>query len=344
MNATHDTHMIMKDVHMNLSQLQAFAALVDTGSFTEAANTINLTQSAVSHALAALESELGVTLVARNRKGVAALTTVGEKIMPHVRALLCQAEAIEQEAKVAHGLAVGKLRLGNTFCLCPGLLASVLTSFQRQYPEVDVVLFEGTLEEVEEWIEHSIVDIGFVPLPATGMDSTLITLDELCVAVPTGHHLNTQPAVASWDLRAEKFIMPRSDECVFRLMDLAGVDVTEFRPAIRYQASDSATILAMVREGLGITLLPRMMLPTKVEGIAVLPLDPPQQLEIRLAIRARESASPAARLFVQTALDWAQTQASLLDSPPVRVKSEPELTAPAAGFVQSPINRPYVGT
>src|SRR5579859_3038350 len=209
---------------MNFSQLQAFVALAETGSFTEAAFAINLSQSAVSHALAALETELGVILVERNRKGVIALTSVGQKIIPHVRALLSQAEAIEQEAKAAHGLAVGKLRLGNTLCLAPGLLASVLTCFQQQHPDVEVVLFEGTLLEVEEWIESSIVDIGFVPLRSSEMDSTLITMDELCVVVAPGHRLHAQSAVTPDDLTDEKLIMPKSSECSFQLMELAGIE------------------------------------------------------------------------------------------------------------------------
>jgi DNA-binding transcriptional LysR family regulator len=296
---------------MNFSQLQSFVALADMGSFTEAADAVSLTQSAVSHALAALERELGVSLLERNRKGVVALTSVGQKIIPHVRALLAQAEAIEQEAKAAHGLAIGKLRLGNTLCLCPGVLASVLTCFQRQYPEIEAVLFEGTMQEVGEWIASSIIDVGFVPLPATGMDSTLITMDELCVVVASGHRLHAQRAVSSSDLHKEGFIRPKG-ECSFQLMELAGLEPSTIRRHIRYQASDSATILAMVREGLGITLLPRMMLPTKLEGVVALPLDPPRHLQIGLAIRAQEMASPAAKLFVHTALAWAQEQASLL--------------------------------
>jgi DNA-binding transcriptional LysR family regulator len=311
MNANHNIYKVMKNVHMNFSQLQSFVALADTGSFTEAADAVSLTQSAVSHALAALERELGVTLLERNRKGVVALTAVGQKIIPRVRALLTHAEAIEQEAKAAHGLAIGKLRLGNTLCLCPGLLASVLTCFQRQYSDVGVVLFEGTMQEVGEWIASSIIDVGFVPLPATGMDSTLITMDELCVVVASGHRLHTQRAVTSSDLREEGFIRPKS-ECSFQLMELAGLEPNTIRRSIRYHASDSATILAMVREGLGITLLPRMMLPAKLEGVVALSLDPPQHVQIGLAIRSQEMASPAAKLFVQTALAWAQAQTSLL--------------------------------
>src|SRR6266700_4977577 len=136
MNANHSDHKLMKGFHMNFSQLQSVVALAETGNFTEAAYTIDLTQSAVSHAISTLERELGVTLFERNRKGVVALTDAGQKIIPHVRALLAQAEAIEQEARAMRGEAAGKIRVGNTeSVIAPCVLASLLTRFQRQYPE-----------------------------------------------------------------------------------------------------------------------------------------------------------------------------------------------------------------
>jgi len=297
---------------MNFSQLQSFVALAEMGSFTEAAYTVNLTQSAVSHALAALENELGVTLLERNRTGVVALTNVGQKIIPHVRALLAQAEAIEQEAKAAHGETSGKLRLGSILSIIsPSLLASVLTRFRASYPDMEVVLFEGAMHEVGEWIESSIIDVGFVVLPAPDIESTLITTDELCVLVSSGHRLHAQMAVTPRELREEGFVMEKT-ECALQLMKKAGIELSRTGPHIRYQASDSATIFAMVREGLGITLVPRMMLPKKLEGVVALPLDPPQPLRIGLAVRSQGMASPGAKLFIQTALAWTQEQASLL--------------------------------
>jgi len=294
---------------MNFSQLHCFVALAETGSFTEAAYSVDLTQSAVSHALAALEGELGVTLLERNRKGVVALTEVGQKIIPHVRALLGQAEAIEQEAKAARGLTKGKLRLGSILSIIsPGLLASLLTCFQHRYPDMEVVLFEGAMHEVGEWIENSIVDVGFAILPAREIESTLITTDELCVLVPPGHRLHAQVAVKPGELYEEGFIMEKT-ECTLKLMKRAGFEPSRNRLHIRYQASDSATIFAMVREGLGITLVPRMMLPKKLEGMVALPLDPPHRLQIGLAVKSQATASLGARLFIQTALSWTQEQA-----------------------------------
>ncbi|MEW9699884.1 LysR family transcriptional regulator [Paenibacillus sp. SI8] len=309
MNTNHIIHIYMKGIHMNFSQLQCFVALAELGSFTEAADTVNLTQSAVSHALSALEKELGVTLLDRNRKGMVTLTPVGHTIIPHVRELLAQAEAIEQEAKTeAHGQIIGKLRLGNILSICPGLLAGVLNVFQRNYPHVEVVLFEGTMKEVGDWIESSIVDVGFVLHPAK--ESTLITTDELCVVVPSGHRLNDRESVTPGELREEGFIMAKT-ECAFTLMEIAGLEPNKFSPQFSYQATDSATVLAMVREGLGITLLPRMMLPKHLDGVSALSLVPPRHLQIGLAVKSQETASPGAAAFIQTALAWKQDLVTL---------------------------------
>jgi DNA-binding transcriptional LysR family regulator len=293
---------------MNFSQLQSFVAVSDTGSFTEAAYELDLTQSAVSHALSTLERELGVTLLERNRKGVVALTAAGQAIIPHVRTLLAQLEAIEQEAKAAQGETSGKLRLGSMFSLVsPALLARVLTRFRTLYPEVEVVLFEGTMREVGEWIEKSIVDVGFVLFPAPGFEVTPMTTDELCVLMPLGHRLHTKGSVRPSELQEEGWIMEKN-QCAFQLLE-AVLGPSRIRPQIRYQASDSATILAMIREGLGITLMPRLLLPKKLEGIVALPLDPPHPLPIGLAVRSQAMTSLAARLFVQQASTWVQESA-----------------------------------
>jgi DNA-binding transcriptional LysR family regulator len=296
-------------MHMNFSQFQSFVAVADTGSFTEAAYTIDLTQSAVSHALAALESELGVTLLERNHTGVVALTKVGHSILPHVRALLAHAETIQQEAQAARGLTRGKLRLGSIPSISPRLLAGVLTHFQQQYPDMEVVLFEGTLQEVQEWIGTSMIDVGFVHHPAKEVESTLIATDEMQVFVARGHRLHARTSVTVNELREERLIMPRTGCEVPEIFDQ---NRGKHGPPIRYQASDGATIVAMVREGLGITILPRMMLPEKLEGICGIPLDPPHHVQIGLAVRSQATASPGATLFVQMAVTWVQEQAALL--------------------------------
>lgn len=285
---------------MNFSQLHCFVTLADVGSFTETAFAIHMTQSAVSHALIALESELGVTLFDRNRKGIVALTEVGQAMLPHARALLAQAEAIEQQAKASRGLAEGKLRLGSIKSLVPpALLVKALSQFQQYYPDISVVLFEGAMHEVGEWVEKSIVDIGFILLPVEDLATTPLLTSELCVLVSSQHPLQAKAAVTFQDVIEEGFIMEKT-HCALHFIQMAGFPQQGKKPLIRYHASDSATILAMVREGLGITLMPRMMLPDERDGFIALPFAPAQHIAIGVGVKSIESASLAAMWFIQT--------------------------------------------
>lgn len=294
---------------MNFSQLQCFVTLAQTGSFTEAAYAVNITQSAVSHGLSSLERELGVSLLERNNKGVVALTSIGQKLLPHVRALLAEAETIQQEARAARGLIKGKLRLGSAHPVASSLLAGVLAHFQQQFPDIEVVLFEGTFQEVQEWINTSVIDVGFVLHPARGVASTLFITDEMQLFVMKGHRLSGLRSVTVNDLSDEHLIARPTGCDMFEIYEdmRAGQG-----PHLSYQASESGTILAMVREGLGITILPRKMLPEKLEGIMGIPLEPPQLLPIGLAVKSSNTASPVATLFVQTAIAWVQEQADRL--------------------------------
>src|SRR5215831_18039992 len=294
---------------MNFTQLRCFVALADSSSFTETAYTTHLTQSAVSHALTALERELGVSLLERNNKGVVALTGIGRTLLPHVRALLAQADAIEQGARAARGLVKGNLRLGSIPPVASPLLAGVLAHFHQHYPDIDVALFEGSFQEVEEWLGANVVDVGFVQHPTKGVESIYLTPDELHIFVANGHRLRARVSVTVGDLRDESLIARPAGCDVPAIFERHG---EKHRPHIRYQASEGSTMLAMVREGLGITILPRKLLPDKLEGITAIPLHPPRPLQIGLAVRSMASASPAALLFVQTAVAWVQEQVALL--------------------------------
>jgi|GEM_PF-801354 len=322
MNANPIGHELMRGWHMNFTQFQCLVALAETGSFTEAAYTIGMTQSAVSHALAALEKELGVTLLERNRKGVVALSRVGQEILSHARIVLAHAESIEQEARRARNQGRGKLRLGSISSVPPDLLTGMLTYFKQQYPDIEVVQFEGTMQEIHEWIYANIIDVGFV-LRTAGkksraslcpgaagltfvhgkeIESKPVMTSELQIFVPVGHRLHAQAKVMAEDLQTEPLILPKM-ACEF--MEVVGLEPSKRSEArIRYHAGDSRTLLSMVREGLGITVLPRTMLPEKLDGLVALSLDPPRYLQIGLGVKSWETVSARTALFVETAQTW----------------------------------------
>jgi DNA-binding transcriptional LysR family regulator len=259
---------------------------------------MNLTQSAVSHALTAFENELNITLIERNRKGIITFTPVGNRILEYARSIVSSADAIIQEAKAEQGEITGKLRIGYIPFIHAGLLARVITVFQESYPNVEVVLFEGTLLEIEDWLSQNIIDAGFLLHPSIDKNSTFILTDELCVLVPSGHHLKKRGSVTLSELRGEHFILSK-DECSYDIVNQSVFENEKITPHIRFRVQDSATILAMVQEGLGITLLPRMMVSNSLEGMTTLSLDPPQLLPIGMVVKSQQRSSPVVLAFTE---------------------------------------------
>ncbi|MBK8025261.1 MAG: LysR family transcriptional regulator [Chloroflexi bacterium] len=282
---------------MNLSQLEVLVAIVDSGSLTEAGEAVGLTQSAVSYSLSRLEAELGVTLLERGRQGVV-MTRVGAEIVQHARAVLNQIEAIRQKSARDRGLSVGKLRFGCVTTIPPRLLTGMLRDFQRRYPDIDVVLFEGTPRELLDWLETGVIDIATVVRPDGFALSTLFLHAEIAAIVSTRHRLAQQAEVTLQELAQEPFIGPKAEYGVNPLLG----QQTLVMPRLRHEVSTPDTIFAMVRENMGVALVLKMLIDPDADGIAALQLSPRLSADIYLVSNIR---SPAAEVFLESASVWA---------------------------------------
>jgi DNA-binding transcriptional LysR family regulator len=278
-------------------------AVIESGSFTGAAAALGLTQSAVSHALASLEDELGVTLVERERHGVS-LTESGQHILGHTRDVLLHTEAIRQVAAGVRGLAAGKVRVGSFPSASAHLLPGIIRAFQQRYPGIEVVVFEGTDAEVREWILARVVDAGFVTLPTESVQAVSIAQDEMVVVVSTQHPLHTHRAVQVAQLATEPFIMSKAG-CEPLIRAIFREAHVPLRPP-QFEVSDVPTMLAMVQEGLGVTIVPRLNLVAHLTGIHTVSLDPPVFRRLALGVRTLEQAAPAVRAFLHQAQTWAR--------------------------------------
>ena len=173
----------------NLKRLAYFAAVVETGSFTAAAERLGISQSAVSHALKQLEGEWGVTLLSRSKAGIE-VTEVGRNLLARAREILGISEAIAQEVAAVRGLNRGVLRIGS---FGPSssllLLPRILDQYRRDYPEIEIHVDEGPDDVVANWIAERRVDVGFVVLPDERFDTQLLVEDQLVAVLPLGHPL-----------------------------------------------------------------------------------------------------------------------------------------------------------
>jgi len=294
---------------MTLAQLQALVTVIEHGSFTSASEVLGITQSAVSHAVASLESELGVTLIQRDRGGLA-LTDVGQRIVLQAREMLARAEIIRQEAAAACGLKAGKLRLGSFPSISARFLPGVLRLFRQRYPEIEILLLEGANEEVRAWIEARMVDIGVVTLPAEGVVAiTPIVHDEWLVIVPATHPLAQRSSVQIQRLAQEALILGSGGPVS---LVQALFDESQVQMKLHLEVREIAAVLAMVQEGMGITIIPELALPSQLpSGLKSLHLRPPAWRHLALAVPSRDTLSPAANMFLQQAEQWALAQGFL---------------------------------
>lgn len=294
----------MKRIDITLAQLEVLVAVVQNKSFTTAANALNITQSAASHALASLESELDNTLVERGRHGVV-LTEIGARVFEHAQTILLHAESIRQETAAHNGLAAGKLRIGTFPSVSARLLPGLIRSFQQRYRGIEIVMFEGTDQEVYDWIINRIVDIGFVTQITKHVEKVPIAQDELLLLVSEGHYLADRSAVSIQELAEEPFIISKAG-CEPLVLALFQSEQVALQP--QFEVSDATTILAMVREGMGITIVPRLVLPDALPGITVVSLKPQMYRHLALGVRSRNTMLPLVDAFVHHAQGWAQAQ------------------------------------
>lgn len=293
-----DVRASVRDV--TLQQLRVLVAVAEAGGFTKAAGALRMTQPGVSHTIAGLEAQLGAPLVERGRGGVRP-TEVGERVLVYAREILSLVERIGHEASEAYELRTGRLRIGSFPSAASRILPALMGAFNERYPGVEVTLMEGTDQEVLEHVRSRAVDVGFVTLPAGGVETVPVAEDELLAVLPGRHPLGDAEAVSIERLAKEPFVMSKGgcEPLISSAFRSAGCE-----PSTRFEVRDMGAILAMVGEGLGVTIVPELALPRHPEDLADLrtvPLDPPVRRRLALATRSLDTSPPAANAFFQLA-------------------------------------------
>ncbi len=291
---------------MALDKYQTLISVVETGSLTTAAASLGCTQSAVSHSIDTLEKELGFALLKRSRAGVQ-LTNEGERILPAVRNYLSALEQLRQTASSIRGLDSGTVRIGAFTSVAVHWLPPVLKEFQRDYPRVDFKLLNGDYHDVEQWLRDGSVDVGFVALPA-GVDCECIPLmeDRLLAILPLHSRFEHYPKFPLVECETEPFIslLESSDHDARRALEAAGV-----KPNVRFYTKDDYAVIAMVEQGLGISIMPELLLKGRRDALQILPLIPEAKRTIGLAIAAGGKAGPATRRFADYVVRYVTEQA-----------------------------------
>lgn len=287
---------------MNIRKYEIFLKVTELGSITRAAEALETTQSGVSHAITTLEEDFGFTLFTRSRNGVT-LTDAGERIIPTVRAIINYNERLEQTVASIHGLNAGTVRIGTFTSVAVHWLPGMIKSFQDKYPNIEFRLLNGDYYDVDVWLSEGAIDIGFVTLPFEQKGCEIIPLaeDRLLAILPPEHPLAGAGTFPIEKARSEPFIglLESSDHDARRALEAAGI-----KPNLKFSTKDDYAILAMVENGLGMSIVPELLISGRNDRLAVLPLDPPATRTLALAVASFETASPATKCFAEHVKAW----------------------------------------
>ena len=264
---------------LNVQRLRVLREVLAQGSFSEAASALNYTQSAVSQAIATLESEAGVPLLERDRRGVRP-TTAGERLAEHAGRILTQLDAAEAELGAIAGIRGGDLRMASFPTAGATLMPLAIAAFRSAHPDVTLSLVEGEPEEVTPRLRDGEFDLGLIfEFEGTGklgpgLRSTPLFEDAMKLALPSGHKLARKERIELEDLSEEAWVQTsEASACarhVVRICRGAG-----FEPRVSFESDDYLTVQGLVAAGVGVALIPELALSQTVSyDIAVRELHP----------------------------------------------------------------------
>lgn len=280
---------------MSIPKYEAFLKAVEHGSFTQAAQLLGYTQSGVSHMIHDLEAEWGVTLLERDRSGVR-VTSDGLKLLPFMQGV-CEAQRnLLNEVDELHDLRSGLIRIGTFSSVATHWLPNMIKTFQTEYPNIEFELLLGDYTEIEVWIAQGRVDCGFVTLPVrAGLDVIFLEEDPLMAILPEGHPLANETRFPLKGLEAEPFM----------LLEKGGKsEISEIferhrlKPDIKFITWDDYAIMSMVENGLGISILPQLILTRVPYRIVKRELEVPAHRKIGMALRDQRTAPLAVKRFL----------------------------------------------
>ncbi|MEI3339476.1 MAG: LysR family transcriptional regulator [Eubacterium sp.] len=280
---------------MTLLSYQVFQTVVEQGSFQKAAEVLHLTPSAVSHAVSAMEQELGFSLFTRNKGGVS-LTNYGEHLLPYMNAVLNSDESLKQAIAGLNGLRQGEVKVGCFSSVCTNWMADIIHSFTEKYPDINIEIYQGTYSDVSYWLKSGIVDLGFLSVSSAGdLPIEPLCKDPLLCIVPKGFPKREETETMS--------IEEMRDQVFVSQMETTDADIANFLKQNKlnvrsnYHVVDDLSTIAMVAAGFGICIMPELVMNDIPYSVDMYPTAPEAYRIIGISVLNPNFMAPAVKML-----------------------------------------------
>ena len=242
-----------------LRQLRFLVALADTQSFSRAAEVCHVTQSTLSTGLKELEHRLGILVAERTRQSVL-MTPVGVDLAERARRILAEVQDFEDRAAREQAAGSSEIRLGTIPTVGPFLMPRAMPLLRRDLPDTKFYLREELTDRLVDGLMDGRLDLLLIALPhplPQQVETEVLFSDGYWLATPKDHALGNRDTVAADDLAGRHLLLLEKGHCLQRhaLSSFSGIDLDEDES---FSATSLSTLVAMVEEDLGITLLPKL--------------------------------------------------------------------------------------
>lgn len=278
---------------MTMLDYQVFWEISHLGSFAAAAKKLHLTPSAISHAVAGMEKECGFSLFQRAKSGVS-LTSGGRRLLPAAQQVLASQEAFHQTLEEINGLTRGHVAIGTFNSVCTTWLPPLIKLFRSRNPGIHVEVYQGSYQDVRNWLKEGVVDLGILSEDAAAQEFqfTPLSRDKLVCVVPdyfapaAGDHIEVE------EMEGQAFVLqtPGSNVDIQDFFKRHGLEVQ-----ISCHVQDDQACIALVESGLGLCVVPELVLKGFARPIRAYPIYPQEYRVIGMAVMAGTTLTPAAR-------------------------------------------------
>lgn len=283
---------------MELRHLRTFLAVADALHFGRAARRLHVSQPAVSQQIKQLEEELAAPLFERLADGIR-LTQAGAAFRAHASRALEDVAEGQRAIAALEARAAGTLRVGYVPSLTTGIVVPALSAVLRKYPGIRIATYEAVTRRVERRLAEGKLDVGlgFAPSRDAEVEAEPVLESRMALIVPRKHALASVARIGTVRLQAEPFALLAPGMRVRAMVDTFFTSV-RFSPRIVFEANAVATVLAVVRAGLAVTVLPE---PSAAdERLVAVPLAPaPQSQFAALLWRKGALRAPPAEAFAE---------------------------------------------
>ena len=277
----------------------ALQKVVEMSSFTKAAELLGYTQPALSQMIASLERELSIKLLYRTSHRVC-LTIEGERIFPAIAKMVSQYISMQEIAHEIRGLKTGTIRIGTLASISSQWLPPLIHEFGNKYPHIQFILHQGDNNTIPKWLRNGEIDFGFVNMSVYQGKAAFLKEGEYLAVLPQAHPLARQTSVTLQELSGEPFLAIEEGSFSRPLKAFHEAGIT---PNVRLRVHDDYSILSMVEHGLGISILPELLLRKTSYQVATLPIKPAIIRKLGFIAKNKNELPLASKCFIQLMLE-----------------------------------------